>query len=442
MKILQTGRANALFFWWSIKMCSEETPLLSCAPFWAHPDIGEISKSCQRSDESLCNLIPWRDHWMQGCFHLKTNSELHKDSQLILQSSHDEFSWWFNVTESLDSSPPAKPACTCIFHITTSRNRIMQINSESRRELYRKALVRQQSEWRDDEVILFLGDNCFLPFDLPATPHRKFILQENPLCFRNMKNFVDYNRSAVNVISDLSEIDEGEKITRIISEPHFDSSTLAWDSIVELQTRIRKLQHNHHRHRISVNPISARIHAIPVQFLHLHKIRWPLCSSCEGFDHKTFDEVIDFASSLADENVEPFSLWEYPCRALGKSQAIFNLNFVDDDDDDSKSIVSSETTTLSIERTNEFCNGIAFWVEWQIDTNCFSSSGPANDDDVQIGELIAWKMEERQAVHLIPSAKVDRKNSRISKIAVTTRLDEERLSMDFSYFYEDNLVKD
>lgn len=430
MKVLQNGQANAAFFWWDIKMCADDLPVLSCAPFWAHPDFidSKVIENLRNSDDKLCNLIPWRDHWMQGCFHLTAHVEALANSNILLQSSHDEFSWWFNVTRSTASTPPAtvKPACTCIFHITTSRNRIMQINSVQRRDLYQKVLQKHCDN--DDEVILFLGDNSFLPFDFATTKSRKFLLQENPLCYRSIKNFLDNNGGTrVNIIGDLSEIDD-EKITRIIAEPHFDSSILPWQSIVELRTKIRQF------HSVSVNPISARIHAMPVHFLHLHKIRWPLKSSCEGFDHKTFDEVIDFASELADENVEPFTLWEYPCRALGKSQDIFNLSFLDDAD---KTIVSSKST-LSVERTNECCNGIAFWMEWRIDQNVFSSSGPENDEPNQIGELIRWKMEERQAVHLIPASKVESKNGRIDKISITTCLKDEQMSMEFSYIYSDD----
>lgn len=46
------------------------------------------------------------------------------------------------------------------------------------------------------------------------------------------------------------------------------------------------------------------------------------CNSCSNFPLK-FQE----ASNLADKNVEPFSLWEYPALILGAKKCIFQIDF-------------------------------------------------------------------------------------------------------------------
>lgn len=407
------GFPNTIFFWWEIKMCYNDEPVLSCAPHWAHPDREKFKNS--NSDE-ICNLIPWRDHWMQGCFHIKSNRIYKINEKFQLKWSHDEFSWWFDTEITLNREE--KPSCLCLFHMTNSRNRIMQINNTQRSKIFQE-LLDSIEEFENDDKILFVGDNNFLPLQMSSTL-KKILLQENSLCLKNMRNFIDYNKSNIELVDVLSG---DERISRIISEPHFDASVLPWDSIIKLWHFVEMFRDQN----IKFHPRSATIFAIPVHFLHLYKIRWPLKSTCEGFDHKTFDEVIDFASTLADEKVEPFSLWEYPCKALGKPKAIYNVNFIND-----KVKGKHHQTVLEIENiSDEVCNGVAFWVEWEIDENKILACGPTKNI-LKIGELIEWKMEERQAVHLISSQKVDK----IQNILIDV---DENLCMDFTYCYNKKL---
>lgn len=419
LHLIGEGFPNTIFFWWEIKMCYDDEPVLSCAPHWAHPDREKYEKICKTPDE-ICNLIPWRDHWMQGCFHIKSNRVYKINEMFQLKSSHDEFSWWFD--SELTMSREQKPSCSCLFHITNSRNRIMQINNTQRRKIFQE-LLDSIEECENVDKILFVGDNNFLPLQMSPTTSRKILLlQENSLCMKNMRNFIDHNKSSIQLVDSLSG---HEKISRIISEPHFDAAILPWDNIVKLWHFVE--MYRKQNVNVQIHPRSATIYAIPVHFLHLYKIRWPLKSTCEGFNHKTFDEVIDFASTLADENVEPFSLWEYPCKALGTSKAIFNVNFIND-----KVIGKHHQTKLEIERiSDEVCNGVAFWIEWEIDENKILACGPVQNT-LKIGDSIEWKMEERQAVHLIPSAKVDKIQSILIDI-------DENLTMDFTYFYNEKL---
>lgn len=413
MTIIHEGRPNTAFFWWEIKMCLDDEPVLSCAPFWAHPDRDTFD---QKKDDGICNLIPWRDHWMQGLFYIQSKRKYSVNDKFILKSSHDEFSWWFDTESTSDRKQ--KPSCTCLFHMTNSRNRMNQINNAERRKIFQEVL----SSFHENENILFVGDNNFYALEM-STTSTKILFQENSLCIKNMWNFIDFNKSDVSVVSKLSG---NEEVSRIFAEPHFDVAVLPWDNITELW-RI----HQHFKSKnILIHPKSATIFAVPVHFLNLHKIRWPLECSCEGFNHKTFDEVIDLASTIADENVEPFSLWEYPCYSLGAPKAIFNVNFINDKD------IGKHQDTLEIEKTNEIklCNGVAFWIEWEIDDDKFLSCGPRNSS-LNVGELIPWKIEERQAVHLIPSSKVHK----IQSITIETQLKDERLALDFTYCYQQKL---
>jgi hypothetical protein len=150
-----------------------------------------------------------------------------------------------------------------------------------------------------------------------------------------------------------------------------------------------------------------------------------LKSTCEGFDHQLFDEVVTVASSFADENVEPFSLWEYPCFAAGSSGKIFESNFTD--------VIKDTESTLKVD-LSEGCNGVALWVEWKIDEKSSVACGPSNA--LSLGELINWKMGERQGVHLIPNGKIEA--GKIEGITIRTRFcaEEERLVMDFNYRYQ------
>jgi hypothetical protein len=259
-----------------------------------------------------------------------------------------------------------------------------------------------------------------------ATTSKVALLQADVLCYRSIYNFIVSNEfiKTIRLVNDLEEIEDDE-VTHIIAEPHYNNSVLPWDNITSFHEQIKKLRKLQKNFKIL--PIGASIHAIPAHFLNLHKIRWPLKTTCESFDHQLFDDVVSVASSIADENVEPFSLWEYPCIALSSERKIFEMNFADE------SIKDAEMT-LNIEDFTEDCNGIAFWVEWKIDDNSSIACGPSSESSS--GELVEWKMEERQCVHLIPSTKIEAKI--MKSITVKTRFvsDDKRLAMDFSYFYK------
>lgn len=79
------GVADVVFMWWDLVMDVNGTVILSCAPTWAHPMT--VSQ----------NVLPWRDHWMQGVYYLPDVVSVQKEEKLVLVGHHDEYSFWFHL---------------------------------------------------------------------------------------------------------------------------------------------------------------------------------------------------------------------------------------------------------------------------------------------------------------------------------------------------------
>lgn len=413
------GKVNCVFFWWDLNMNPSGSILLSCGPHWTHPDTELLSNS--QKEVVRQNAIPWRDHWMQGCFSLKEQS-VSDVGVIYLTACHDEFSWWVDAQQDDNVDDDfflERPTCTCLFHIVNSRNRIMQMN----------AFLRSPQLVPTSGNILFVGD-CNLAV-LRATQsfeeRKVYVLQEDPLSFKIVKSFIQCNKleQKAQLLSNLNEVPRS--ITNVQAEPHFNNSVLPWDNITKFYSTVKKLE-KRQTEEFSVSPVAASIYALPVEYLNLHKIRWPLKSTVEGFDHQLFDHVIELASSLADDNVEPFSLWEYPCRASGEAKKIFEVNFMNE------KLIETSTLTRTDVDIKKSCNGVALWVEWLVDDDNCRSCGP--ETSIIVGELIKWKMQHRQGVHLIPCSAIEK--GEIESIDVKTSFDEkaEQIEMIFEYRYE------
>lgn len=238
--------------------------------------------------------------------------------------------------------------------------------------------------------------------------------------------FADFSHKTFDSKAVLSGNEKASKIT-VIAEPHFNDAVLPWDNFTAYRNFLKKFN----TRELSILPAAASIYAVPVHFLNLHKIRWPLKSSCEGFDHQIFDRVVAMASSLADANVEPFMLWEYPCIALGPSSRTFRMDFREEN-------VESSVKLIKIDNFSETCNGVAFWVEYAFNERWTSSHGPSSQ--IESGKPVNWKMQDRQGVHLIPSDNVEA--GAISAVSIKTHLDSEsqQLDMEFTYFYDSEKI--
>lgn len=394
-------------------MTSSGTEILSCAPHWNHP-LTDKSKS----EGFQQNSIPWRDHWMQGCFYLRSKLQLKKGNQAVITAHHDEFSWWFGIDYEEENSQKIEPMCSCIFHKVNSRNRIIQMNH--RIEVFSQLNLVNDVQ---DSCCLFLGDHNLIALTIPSLKNATaYILQEDSLCRESVKNFIGANNSSPNIhlIKHVSEIQK--PVTHVVAEPYYNTAVLPWDHITQLWNQLNELRQKQPTN-FKTFPMTASIFAVPVRFLNLHKIRWPLKSTCGGFNHEVFDDIIEVASSLADENVEPFSLWEYPCVALNHPTNIYEMNFEDKN-------INDDVGKILVEKSGNECNGIAFWVEWIVDDNTSLSSGPSKK--VETGKQIVWSIHERQAVHLIPW-KVQAQQVTAIDIKVQYDVKEKKLTMDFKY---------
>lgn len=392
------GQANAIFFWWDIRMNPSGSILLSCAPHWNHPDTDKLAKS--EDEITRRNSIPWRDHWMQGCFFVQRSLNLRAGEPSVVVALHDEFSWCFDVRNlELADLPLNRPFCSCGFHVKNSRNRILQMNDHSKIAHFEAFL--NDFGMQSGKCFLFTGDHNI---------------------------FADFYYKKFDSKAALKGNEKASKISHVIAEPHFNDAVLPWDNFTIFRNFLKNIKISR---ELSILPAVASIHAVPVHFLNLHKIRWPLKSSCEGFDHQIFDRVVAMASSLADANVEPFMLWEYPCVALGPSSKIFQMDFQDEN-------VESSVKSIIIDNFSETCNGIAFWVEYEFTERWSSSHGPSSQ--IESGKLVNWRMHDRQGVHLIPSDNVEA--GAISAVSIKTHFDSEsqQLDMEFTYFYDSEKI--
>lgn len=259
-----------------------EEILLSCAPFWAHPDV----KNGKYPQET----IPWRDHWMQALYYIPNEVELNNNEYFNLLFSHDEYSMWFNVlplSKPLTSLDFKAPICECMMHCAYSRTRIGQINDGRRNKLYSKVLREHVNQ---DTVCLVLSDGSLLGLGAAKMGAKHvYVLESNYLSSKAIQNYISHNE-----FHNVTILDHADKIQNcihninlIFAEPHFISSLLPWDNAY-----FAYIKENIKSENIRVIPEKGVVWMVPVEFRDLHKIRAPLFK-CEGFDMEPFDKLIE-----------------------------------------------------------------------------------------------------------------------------------------------------
>ncbi|XP_001662010.2 protein arginine N-methyltransferase 7 isoform X1 [Aedes aegypti] len=400
LKVQSSGIPQAVFMWWDLKMDLEGTVLLSCAPFWAHPDFEELKTQKQNDSIPEPNLIPWRDHWMQAIYFLPhSKTPLAKGEEIALDAFHDEFSWWFGLNDlSLDPGH-----CSCGMHIAYSRSRIGQLNDGPRN----KRMLNYLEEVLDkNSVVLVLGDGSLLGLSIRAMGAKKVILVETNQTSRHcMERLVEHNGlENVEILSCLDDLtpDATADMTHIFGEPFFTSAILPWENAIQFiweLNRVKALLN----HEVSVIPHSFSIYGVAVEFLDLQKISAPL-GTCEGFDLSLMDRMIEEHSKVADSPVEAQPLWEYPCLPLGPKCKMITINVAEG----SQNQLEQGKITLTRHHEIKECNGIALWAEWHMGKNVSPkntiSTGPLSVID-EASELpvrpLQWNSNWRQGVHLL-----------------------------------------
>lgn len=293
-KAEQNGTAQVVFMWWDLSMDPDNKIILSCAPYWAHPEIDLHNKNDE--DFSIKDLIPWRDHWMQAVYFLPKEIQLTKGQKLTLISSHDAYSLWFNLKDNLEilKDDYKKPLCQCGLHFVFSRTRIGQMNDSTRNKKYLQVL---RNKVNSETVCLCLSEGSLLALIAAQMGAKKvFVVSNMHMIQTAMEDFAKHNEFKENIVfvEDMDELlekkDELKDVNLVIGEPHYSASLLPWHNFRFMYT-IKNDLDNILPIDVDIMPKKATVHAIACNFYHLYKIKGSL-NSCEGFNMKIFDDLI------------------------------------------------------------------------------------------------------------------------------------------------------
>ncbi|CAH1119806.1 unnamed protein product [Phaedon cochleariae] len=378
------GKAQAVFMWWELQMDTEGKVILSCAPQWAHP-LNKIQGDVE---------VPWRDHWMQAVYYLPREVRVRKDQEISLISCHDEYSLWFNLVEDLKISDLhyLNPVCECGLHVNFSRTRIGQMNDAKRNKKFISLLEKYVNK---ESTVLVLSDGCY--FALAAAKFgakRIYFMETNHISKQILQEYIKSNDiQNVEVLASLEKLEELDlkNIDIVLGEPYYTSTILPWDNLQFLYN-LKGLK-NYLRNNVSIFPKKAIIKGVAIHFKDLYKIRSSL-GTCEGFLMKSFDDLIEESSNVSDDNLEAQPLWEYPGYALSTEIEIATIDL-------------TNLCGESLEEKGTFliqgdldCNGIALWVDWNLDDSPKSTVTTGPVLPIQVGEKIHWDMYTRQGVCL------------------------------------------
>ena len=379
----RSGECDAVLMWWDCWTDPDNTILLSCAPSWASPHPLES--------------LPWRDHWMQAVYYPRTRTEVRAGDTLELVASHDEYSLWFDVvTGPTDPSQPVQlPSPEPGLHLAMSRTRLGQVNSRTRNNTMAAVLRKMIRSGRAEDKILVISEQSILSL-LAAKLGASNVIH----CCENNRDMRDYLLACAkhNSIDDRITLRDTDwlaasslsGVTSVIAEPHFTVSALPWHNLL-FWFVVSSLDLPP---TTSISPSSARMFCLPVHYRDLWKIRAPL-GEVEGFKMGHFDKIIESASNLSDNNVEPQPLWEYPSTALGPVKQLLELDLT-------KRVPSEAITftgSLEVTESSKPLNGLALWMDWTLDEEHVLSGGPVQA--VQVGQEVHWDMDSKQGVHFL-----------------------------------------
>ncbi|EGI67279.1 Protein arginine N-methyltransferase 7 [Acromyrmex echinatior] len=293
-----------------------------------------------------------------------------------------------------------RPECNCWAHIAYSRTRIGQLNDTVRNQRYVKAL---QKKVTPNSVCLCVTDGCLLALVIAKLGAKVFLLEQNFLSRRTMEMFVQVNELSdrIKIVESVDDLPEASEIDFIFGEPYFLSSIVPWENL-----RFWYLT-SKYPSSISRMPVMATIRAVAVEFKDLQKIRAPL-GTCEGFDLSSFDKLIQISSEKSDNPVEAQPLWEYPCKALSSAFDIIKLDLTQNVNFNKRERITGEIPILD----SGTCNGIAIWVDWQLDSDLSVSCGPI--EEIVPSKRVSWDPYTRQGVHLFRTVSNVTKKSTLS----------------------------
>lgn len=283
--------------WWNLRMDQAGDIILSCAPFWAHPDYEDLRISNQLNIPPQ-NVIPWRDHWMQALYYLPEECQVSAGERLQLHLNHDEYSLWFDIQRNgmdddkrvvFNDKPLPLPVCECGFHVANSRTRIGQLNNNVRTKIFLNYI---ENEFDEQSVVLALGDSSLLALAIGALNVKQVYCLDTNRYGRQVQSMYLEANPLVNfrLLDSLDQLKDLDHITHVFGEPNFVTSILPWDNFY-FGTLLAKIQ-DKLMNNTKIVPRKAVVYGMAVEFLDLHKIRAPL-GLCEGFDLNIFDRLVE-----------------------------------------------------------------------------------------------------------------------------------------------------
>lgn len=414
VEITTSGMVHAILMWWTLKMDPEGKIIVSCAPEWTFSN----RKQAQ-----------WRDHWIQAIYYPTFPITVCKGDSVKLRSYHNEYNMWFRVDNNEDSEleNDLGPICTCGAHMVLSRTRIGMLNDLQRHSRYLTSLKQLITS---DSICLCLDDASFLPLIAAKLGAKKvYTTQPRASCRQVINSYVTTNKLQDQVkVLDITPLDltskhlNYEKVDLILCEPFFLSSLLPWDNIHMwyLYTSLKP----HLSPSCKIMPSSGTLKLVAVEFEHLWKTRACL-GTVEGFNMEAFDLVISEASEVTDSLVEPQPLWEYPGKALSKPLEVLRFDFTKDIPEK----LLCKTGSLGLSDSGH-CNGIALWMDWNLDEDVTISTGPV--EQVVVGKNIVWDPYTRQGVYFLgKESKAVAEGS--ASLKFTIKFDPETGSFDFEF---------
>ncbi|KPJ08008.1 Protein arginine N-methyltransferase 7 [Papilio machaon] len=383
--VTNTGKAQMVFMWWELNMDTEGKIVLSCAPWWCHPD-------ADLSSERPQDTIPWRDHWMQAVYYLPQELTVHKDTEVTLISCQDEYSLWFYLEDEKTKHKHYKrPVCECGVHMTFSRTHVSYLNDGKRSK---KLLARLKEELVKDSVVLDLNGSTLLGLAAAKLGAKHvFILEDKKFNIGILHDYMKENfLENVTIVADVGD-DILKDVTNVICDPNFSDAILPWENL-----KVAYLLHKYRsklRDTVSIIPEACEFWAMPVEFLDLHKIRVPL-KVCEGIDMTIFDQLVESSRVLSDVEIEAQPLWEYPCTCRGIPRKLLALDFHNLKPKLATDGVNTFTDVESDER--QPMNGFVVWTCWSVGGKVVSC-GPTEWPEV--GARLDWDPHTRQAVKIL-----------------------------------------
>lgn len=334
---------------------------------------------------------------MQAVYYPQTLTTVTKGQPISLVACHDEYSLWFDLLPSPPQGRLSLPSPQPGLQMAMSRCRLGQLNNSSRNLKLAGVISRLVKKHPSGCKVLCLGEQSLLGL-LAA----KLGADQVIICCEKSNYMRDYLMSCArqNGIADkITLVDDDwlhspsplPSIQAVIGEPHYSSSVLPWHNLLFWFS----LSPLSLPPTVTLSPHRARLILLPMHYTDLHKIRSPL-GKVEGFSMDHFDAIIQAASENCDQAVEPQPLWEYPGQALALPTQVVLFDLYQPCPTTRSSYTGKVDLTPSLP-----LNGVALWMEWQLDETTALSSGPVSE--VVVGETVSWDRDSKQGVHLLSS---------------------------------------